>query len=751
MTDKEPIASPYQIDFSTYEDSFDTYDDLPATTSWLHSIGAALGKKFGLKVVQNPEQDWTLDYSKKEMQVGSFEDIYTRRGVLGLLLNGVGRLVFGARLPVSKTDIAKFVTDNQVDKKLGKHVVALTRTIDEIRTDDAIAHEYAGGERVVDTMHAQAYEAANKALQQMALDMRARREMARMVLEWMKNMAIFIKKVDKENHKNAPAANLVKEANDLIKEWQSPEMTAALQVSLGSIMQKIDASKTGVTTGRVYAIILTALYPQDTDAIMKVMVRCYPRNVGLLNNFFGYVVAERQHETDLIKVASRLQSDVDELKLFSSHTGGHAQYVIAKAEQYYHAFSLGIKFVSPYVGYDMEAKALEVEAANEAAHDIASKMVDYGIAKDIPGSIQLAKELLPLIEPFPFLDLNDQQKKNSQSGSMMKRVAGGQGQGNRKQKRQKEREKKSQSDRAKDRKKMEAIDNKKNQQKVDKERGGYSIFQKGRFDPLEAYTYIIGPYLSRINAMSAKFRRILKVNDPAGLRGAYNRGKALNSRILYRHRLNDFRLFARKEVEKDQSYGFVITSDISGSTESRYGGSQRMIQDEVMAAGFLVAEVAERIGEKVMCSLAVFDDEVQEVKRAGFYLNRASIMKKIEHHGGGTNVEEAGTALNVELQEMEEFKMKNKTIIFITDGSFYHQYFLETIKAAKKYKASIAYFQISDDVSSGVRMCKDLEQFVHQNAKGVRVRTRNITTKAINTLPEAMAQLMQETIGVSER
>jgi hypothetical protein len=193
-------------------------------------------------------------------------------------------------------------------------------------------------------------------------------------------------------------------------------------------------------------------------------------------------------------------------------------------------------------------------------------------------------------------------------------------------------------------------------------------------------------------------------------------------------------------------------ADISGSTESQYSNkSMRTIQDEVAAGAFLVAEVAERIGEKVMCAIGVFDSKVQEVKRAGFYLNRGTIMKKIEDHGGGTNVAAAGEALLDDLQELEDFKMKNKTIIFITDGSFSHYEFMETVKAAKKFKASIAYFQICEDVKYGVQMCKSLEQFVHQNAKGVRVRTRNITPSAINTLPEAMAQLMKETIGVAER
>jgi hypothetical protein len=541
MAKPEPIKSPYQMDFSKYEDSFDSYDDLPATTAWLQSIGAALGKKFGVTLTQNPEEEWEIDYAKKEMRVGSIEDIYTRRGVLGLLLNGVGRLVLGIKFPSTKAEAKKFARSHGVDEKYGKHLSSLARTIDEVRTDDGIAHEYAGGERVVDTMHAQAYEAANKALQAMAMDMRVRREMARTVLEWMKNFGAVISSIEKEKIDAAPPKGTVEDVNKLMEEFNEPGMQAAMQVSLGQVLQKVEASKVGTTLGRTYATILIALYPEDTDEIIKVLVRSYQRNVQLLHHHMGYEPSKREEEEEIIKVAARLKNDIEEIKLFASHTGGHAQYVIAKAEQYYHAFSLGIQFITPYVGYDMEAKALEVEQANEAAHELASKMVDYGITKDVGDSIELAKQLLHIVEPFPFLDLNDQKKEQqSNAGSMGKRVAGGQGSGDRKQKRKKERENKSQSDRAKDRKKMEAIDNRKNQEKIDQQRGGYSIFEQGKFDPLEAYTYIIGPYLNRINATAAKFRRILKVNDPAGLRGAYNRGKALNSRILYRHRLNDF-------------------------------------------------------------------------------------------------------------------------------------------------------------------------------------------------------------------
>lgn len=754
--EKAPIPSPFMDEFDKYTDSFDTYDDLPATTAWVQSVGAALGKKFGLTVVPNSE-NWEIDHDKKEVRVGSFEDIYTRRGVLGLLLNGVGRLALSIKFPATKADATAFAAIWKVDAKLGKHFGALVKLVDELRTDDEISKQYAGGERVVDTMHAQAYDASLKAIQQMALDMRIRREMAREILDWLKNMSVFAQKLILEPESSLPMGppkKLVDEAALLMKEWGSEKMSAAIPISLGKMLDKIERAGFGQPSGRTFAVLLIALYPQDTDKILKAFVRAYPRNVMAFKNSVSYAPTVKEEETRMLKLASAIRKDMDELKLFSSHTGGHAQYVLAKAEQYYHAHELGINVISPYGGYDMEAKALDVEAANEAAQEVSSAIIANGITSSVDGSIELSKEILAIIEPFPFLDLNDQ-KKDGNGGkqtNMGKRVAGGKGSAQRPQKRNKEREKKTKAQQVKDRKQMEAMDNKKNQEKMENDRDGYSILGQAQFTPLEKYLYLIGPYLPRINATAAKMRRILKVNDPAGLRGAYRRGKALNTRILYRHRVDDYRLFSRKEIEKDHSYGFAITGDLSGSTESRYGSkTKRLIQDEILAASFLIAEVAERIGEKVMVSISYFTNDAENVKRAGQYLSRGKIVEDIKNHGGGTNVQDAGTLLNEDLQELTEFKMKNKTIIFITDGAFYEQEFMETVKAAKKYKASIAYFQLDDNVANGVAMCKKIEKFVAQNAKDVRVRTRNVPTSAIHTLPEAMAQLMKESIGGSER
>lgn len=747
MANKEPILSPYMAEFDKYTDSFDTYDDLPATRAWVQSVGAALGKKFGLTVIPSSEA-WEIDHDKKEVRVGDFEDIYTRRGVLGLLLNGVGRLALSIKFPSTRADAVAFAKKNDVKADLAKHFGALTKMVDELRTDDEIAKQYAGGARVVDTMHAQAYDASLKAIQQMAMDMRVRREMAREVLDWLKKMTLFTKKLVAEPEGGAPSKKVAEEGQALMAEWAGAKMAAAIPISFGKMADKIERAGFGQPSGRMFAILLISLYPQDTDPIIKALVRSYPRNVITFKGSIAYGPAVREEEERLIKIASAIKKDMDELKLFSSHTGGHAQYVLAKAEQYYHAHELGFQVMSPYGGYDMEAKALEVEEANQAAKEISSALIANGLTSSVEGSIELSKEILPLLEPFPFLDLNDQKESEGKATNMGKRVAGGRSSGQRPQKRKKEREKKSKGEQSKDRKKMEAMDNKKNQEKLDKERGGYSILGEAQFTPLEKYLYIIGPYLSRINATAAKMRRILKVNDPAGLRGAYRRGKSLNARILYRHRVDDYRLFARKEIEKNQSYGFAITGDLSGSTESRYGQkSNRLIQEEILAATFLIAEVAERIGEKVMCSISFFTNNANTIKRAGYYLSRGTITNDIKDHGGGTNVEAAGTLLNEDLQELMEFKMKHKTIIFITDGQFYEDEFLETVKAAKKYKASIAYFQLDDNVAGGIAMCKQIEKFVAKNAKGIRVRTRNVPTSAIHTLPEAMAQLMKETIG----
>lgn len=741
------VPSPYQIEFDSYSDSFDTYDDLPASVAWIHTIGAALGSKFGVTISPNHEQ-WQIDHTKKEMLVGPFDDIYTRRGVLGLLLNGVGRLGFSIRWPATKSDATKFALSHGVAPKLAKHFGALADTIDEIRTDDVIAHEYAGGERVVDTMHAQAYEAAGKALQMMALDMRIRRQMARKVLDWYQSLMSSLEEVAKEPITSNPASKMFPKIESLFSEFTSADMSVPHTTTMSNINAQI-AQNTACAqiTGRSIAVVLMALYPEYADVIIKTMVRPYMRNLELMGKFTAYSTVKREEEEAIIQMADRIKEEVDEVKLFAAHTGGHAQYVIAKAEQYYHALSLGIQFVSPYAGYDMEAKALEVEQANDTAREIANRLWNAGITKGIDESIKLTKKLLPLLEPYPFLNLNDQKSGGEAQGNAMgKRVAGA-SQGQRPQKRKKEREKKSQGERSKDRKKMESVDDKRKQE-IDDERNGYSILSQSDINGLERYAYIVGPYMNRIASAAARMRRILKVNDPAGMRGAYRRGKALNARILYRHRLDDYRLFARKEQEKDQSYGFVVTGDLSGSTESTYSrNNNRTIQDEVLAAAFLMAEISERIGEKVMCSIGFFSNAAATIKRAGFYLNRSAILSKITDYNGGTNVEAAGISIVDDLQEMSDFKIKQKTIVFITDGSFDPGEFLETVKAAKKFKASIAYFQIG----SSVDMCKRIEKFVAQNAKDVRVRTRNLTVQGIAGLPEAMAQLMKETIGVTDR
>lgn len=748
----EGVPSPYVIDFANYDDSYDTYDDLPATSAWMKTIGAALGKKFGITLSVGPEA-WELDYAKKEMRTGSVDEIYTRRGVLGILLNGVGRLALSIPFPESTNKANTFAKAHGVVSKLAKHFGSLTETVDEVRTDDEIAKSYAGGERVVDTMHAQAYEAANKSLQVMAMDMKVRRELARQALEFFKNLSLLV--ADVADIKKYPPYVEVKHkallgfAKKVMDKYREPETELALQSSLGETLARIQSHPDVTTKGRALAVVLIALYPDQTDEIIKVLVREYPRNISLFVGTMGYQPSPREPEENLIKLASTVHKNTEEVKLFSSHTGGHAQYVIAKAEQYYHAHRLGLEYVSPYAGFDMEAKMLDVEVANEAAHKVAYAMIDRGITTSVDDSIAFVKELLPIVESFPFLDLNDKKKEGSGNGTMQKRVSGAGG-APKKQKRDKQKEKKSGSERAKDRKKMESMDNKKNQEKVDANRREYSIFSDKNDTPLEKYLYIIGPYLSRIQTLSSRIRRLLKVNDPAGLRGAYRKGRALNSRILYRHRLDDFRLFAKKEIEKDQSYGFVVMGDLSSSTEEGYNGkNNRIVQDEILAASFLMAEVAERIGEKVMCSVGFFTNNAETVKRAGKYLSRGSIMDEIVEHGGGTNVDAAGTAIAEDLLEMEEFKMKDKTIIFITDGSFDESEFLTTVLAAKKYRASIAYFQISD--SGGVQMCRSVEKFVADNAQGVRVRTRNLTTKGISGLPEAMAQLLKETIGIVER
>lgn len=760
--DNKPVPSPYQemLDgLNTDRSYFDFYDDLPASSAWMHTIGAALGRAFGVKVKPDAEE-WEIDFKAKEMRAGSIEKIYTRRGVLGLLLNGIGRLGFGMDFPRTTKDAQAFAKSHSVNTSHAKHFGALARIVDELRTDDKISKEYAGGARVVDTMHAQAYDGAAEQLRLMALDMKARREMARMSLDWLEELHNIVNKVGALGVKDSsskPVERLFKEAGAHLKIARTEPVKIALAVSFFKSAwynNEIEKSKViaGVS-GRVCAALLIALHPENTDTVAKVLIRSYERNIAIFGDYLTYDKVLAAEEKEIIQVAGRIHHDLEETKALASHSGGHAQYVLAKAEQYYHGHRLGIPMTTPYFGYDREARALDVEAANDSARELAERLIDHGFTADVGDSIKFAKELLPIIEEYPFLDLNDSQKKEegkgsgNGSGNMNQRYMGAGKQPPPKQKRQKEREKKSSGDRAKDRRKMEAKDNKKNQEEVDAQRGGYSILQASKIDPLNRYLYIIGPYLGRISSTAAKMRRILKVNDPLGFRGAYRRGKKLNPKVMYKHRLDDYKMFSKKEVDKDLNYGFVLMGDISGSTEQIYSSkNRRTIEDEILASAFIITEVAERIGDKVMCAVGFFTDGAETIKRAGFFLNRSKIITDIKNHGGGTNVAAAGEAIAEDLHELEEFRVKNKTIVFITDGGFYAAEFMNTVNAAKKYKASIAYFSIANS-QQGVSMCKEVERFVTANAKGIRVRTRNITPDAINTLPEAIAQLMKETIA----
>lgn len=754
----DPIPSPYQDlldDLASDRSYFDYYDDLPASSAWMHTIGAALGKVFGIKVI--PDSDnWEMDFAKKELRAGSIENVYTRRGVLGLLLNGIGRIAFGDNFPTTTKDAQAFATKHTVAPELAKHFGALVRIVDEARTDDKIAHEYAGGERVVETMHAQGYEGAGEQLRLMALDMRMRRAMARESLDTLDNLQRLVDAagtLDPGDSSSKKAVAIEAAVTQHFKASQQPGAVTANSVVLyGSAWMHNEVLSNKLiqqATGRVQAVMLIALHPEKTDTIAKVLFRAYERNVSLFGNHLSYERIVASEEKELIEIAGRIHPDLKEIEALASHEGGHAQYVLAKAEQFYHGHTLGIPMQTPFFGYDMEARALDVEAANEAARELARAMINRGLTKDIPESIDFAKELLPIVEKFPFLDLNDQQKKESggKSGNMTQRVMGAGKEQPPKQKRDKQRQQQSEADKSKNRRKMEGKDNKKNQEEVDKERGGYSVLGDINVDPLSKYLYIIGPYLGRISATAARMRRILKVNEPAGLRGAYRRGKAINPKIMYRHRLDDYKIFARREVEKKLNYGFVLMGDLSGSTEQRYSSkNNRMIEDEILASAFIITEIAERIGEKIMCAVGFFTSDADTTKRAGNYLDRTKIVTDIKSHGGGTNVQAAGMTIAEDLQEMADFKIKNKTVVFITDGGFSSSEFLTTVQAAKKHDAGIAYFQISDDVTYGNEMCKEVAKFTEANAKGLRIRTKNITTSMMSSLPELIAQLMKETV-----
>lgn len=756
------IKSPYQDELDKLDKFIqkdDLYDDYPASVAWLQTMGAALGTQFNVKV--EPVTDtWAIDVNSRVMKCGSFEDIFTRRGVLGLLLNGIGRIALSIAFPQTVENAKNFAQKHGIDEKLAKHFGSIAKTVDEVRTDDEMSNKYAGGKRVVDVMHHQAYEGANQALKLMALDMKMRRSVADDALFQAHGFMTYLEQIGRFKPEGTIPDSLRDGALNALRNLSSRGEEAGLPKKQpepplrvpGAFWQVFGeerfiqevrrGGRVDQTAGRHHAAILIALFPESTPLIIDTLVRHSIRNIHAFGNHLDYQPSTSAEERDIVECAARIQPYADEVEKLASYKGAHAQYVIAKAEQYYHGARLGIAMPTTFFGYDREAQFLDVQKANEVAYEISKKMIDHGIPKDIGDSLTFARQLLPLLEPFPYLDLNDRQKESPSMSRRQQGAAGGKSQ----KKDKAEKEKKTSGERSKDRRQMENVTGKEKEE-VDEQRGGYSILGDNNIEPLKRYAYLIGPYMSRISATAGKLRRVLKINDPTGLQGAHRRGKKLNTKLLYRHRLDDFKLFARREKEKDQSYGFAVMADLSGSTEELYhGNSNRQIQDEMLAAAFLVAEVTERISEKVLCSLGFFSSGAGTVKRATQYLSRRYVMNNIENqnHGGGTEVDEAGKQVMKDLQDMEDLKVKNKTIVFMTDGEFSPDEFMSVVEAAKKYSASIAYFQIGD--VSSVQFCKDIEKFVEVNAKGVKIRTRNVTPQGINLLPEALAGLMKETI-----
>lgn len=783
-----PILSPYSgYDYGEYKlddyDKLDSYDDFPASYAWLSTIGSAIGNTFGVMVKRADK--WEINYNTKEMFVGDIEEVYTRRGVLGLILNGVGRLAFGSDWPRSRSNAASWVRQMGIDKALGKHMVHLAKTIDEIRTDDKIADQYAGGWRVVDTMHAQGYEAANIALRQMAIDMQNRKEEAKKFFVLLENVRDSLVNLSNLNPASTNVSQTVREmivssglgqvfdmAVQVVPDEASSQAASQLASLVTATGDTAATSSSGmaynpqVTSGMYYFIVLAAAFPADADMLMRTLIRAYARNVTTLGQYIAYYPTKQTTEQAVIQVADYLTPYIENLRTFCTHEGSHAQYVLAKAESYYHAMSLGYTIVTPYAGYDFESTALGVNKANEVALELATQIAQHGFTKDREESIDLATQLLPLVSPFPYLDLDDKQQYQSGSGGMSNRAKAAKNLsgGGRKQKRKDLREKKKGSKNG-GKRELDSVDPKKTKEKIESERqndGGYSVFKGDSVGDLEKYAYVIGPYKGRIATTAARIARILRVNNPLGMRGAHRTGPKLNARRLYRHRLDDFRLFARPEQEKKRSYGFVVMSDLSGSTSGSAASNQRggrSIQDEILASAFLVAEIAERIGEMVYTSLSFFSDDSGNVKRAGYSLRRGTIISDIlncESANGetltlannGTDVASSATTIVEELVEMNELRVLDRTIIYITDGAFDVDQFERIAQAAKKYKAAIAFFEIG---SRDGGMGNAIKKHVAQVSKNIRVRSAFIQVDKVDSLPVVLAQLMKETILTSTR
>jgi len=171
------------------------------------------------------------------------------------------------------------------------------------------------------------------------------------------------------------------------------------------------------------------------------------------------------------------------------------------------------------------------------------------------------------------------------------------------------------------------------------------------------YRQYIADIQSLINGSTARFKRILKDNSFGRYAGRHKSGQ-LNTKKLYKHRTQDYRLFQRKTERANKSYAFSIMLDCSGSMD----GSPIK---ESMKGVVLLNEVLSRCG--VETETIFFSSQYEIGKSFDEPLSRNKMARAAGAvWEGGTDIEEP---FRIMVQNISKRKTGHKICIVLTDGA----------------------------------------------------------------------------------
>ena len=165
--------------------------------------------------------------------------------------------------------------------------------------------------------------------------------------------------------------------------------------------------------------------------------------------------------------------------------------------------------------------------------------------------------------------------------------------------------------------------------------------------------------------MGKRLRSVLKRNNTMEFGGRYRTGKLVAKRFVRIKTIKDRKPFARRIIKSNQSYAFLITSDVSGSMLCGQG-VKNYPASHALSSLYMVGE-ALRIA-KTSRTLMIFADDAIKIAPPGkkeIKWEEIKDRKKREDTGGGTSIH---TAILAGVKILEKEQAERKILILLTDG-----------------------------------------------------------------------------------